>query len=211
MPLVPHMTHQDIVTYLRRELLPSVRGDIFPLLRTRHGAPFATVRLVLCYCDYLGALYSGYRRRKGGRPSQIAMSKKALRFIRDILGQIDPLYRLRGKLLYDIYRHGTVHLYAPKHYRNRKGRHLLWYIVKARSPWSHSGIGTMHHLRITRVSPGQRSAFPVSLFRLFFDLRRAIQRFAHLITQEQQSGGSRLRNRWVSTANEICKPTIRRW
>jgi hypothetical protein len=69
----------------------------------------------------------------------------------------------------------------------------------------------MHHLKITRVSQGHASAFPVSLFRLVFDLRRAIQRFAHLIAQEQKAGGRRLRNRWVSTAREICRPTLRHW
>lgn len=113
------------------DLLTSARHDIYPIIQLNNpqGGYFGVPRSVLSYVDYLGALYCGYtgvvRRNRGVSIRQIATSRKAERFIEDVLGNIDVAYRHNGKLLYRMYRHGTVHLYRPNILRIRDNNRVL--------------------------------------------------------------------------------------
>lgn len=93
---------------------------------------FEPVLLSLCWCDFLGALYCGDGKSipAGG----IGNTKRSKKFINDILGALNPKYRNVSHDLIKIYRHGTVHAFAPagpfhitlsdkgQHLRKEKGR-----------------------------------------------------------------------------------------
>lgn len=64
------------------------------------------VLLSLCWCNFLGALYSGCRTKND--------TKLTEDFIKEVLGEINEEYRNHAKLIVRIYRHGAVHAYAPK-------------------------------------------------------------------------------------------------
>jgi hypothetical protein len=72
---------------------------------------FEPILLCLCWCDFLGALYCGDGKsiREGG----LGNTKRSEIFINDVLGAINPDYRQVSADLIKIYRHGTVHAYAP--------------------------------------------------------------------------------------------------
>jgi len=72
---------------------------------------FEPILLCLCWCDFLGALYCGDGKsvREGG----IGSTKRSKIFIDDVLGTVNPHYRQVSKDLIKVYRHGTVHAYAP--------------------------------------------------------------------------------------------------
>lgn len=78
----------------------------------KYGAGFfEPVLLCLSWCDFLGALYlgCGRPRREGGLSNEERMSA----FIVDILGHVNPRYKSVSGDLVRVYRHGTVHAYAP--------------------------------------------------------------------------------------------------
>lgn len=72
---------------------------------------FEPILLCLCWCDFLGALYcgDGKRVREGG----IGNTKRSKIFIDEVLGAVNPRYREVSDELIRVYRHGTVHAYAP--------------------------------------------------------------------------------------------------
>ncbi|MCL0082704.1 hypothetical protein M1O14_03225 [Dehalococcoidia bacterium] len=63
MPLKEDMTHDGVIEYLTDDLQKSIRMDVYPAIQIGNGEGgyFAVPRLVLCYVDFLGALYRGYR------------------------------------------------------------------------------------------------------------------------------------------------------
>jgi len=72
---------------------------------------FEPILLCLCWCDFLGALYcgDGKRVREGG----IGNTKRSKIFIDEVLGAVNARYREVSDELIRVYRHGTVHAYAP--------------------------------------------------------------------------------------------------
>lgn len=72
---------------------------------------FEPVLLCMCWCDFLGALYCGDGKsiREGG----IGNTKRSKLYIKDILGQINKDYKNVAVYLVKVYRHGTVHAFAP--------------------------------------------------------------------------------------------------
>jgi hypothetical protein len=72
---------------------------------------FEPILLCMSWCDFLGALYcgSGKEVRRGG----LGSTKRSKIFIEDVLGEINTKYKTSAEKLIKIYRHGTVHAYAP--------------------------------------------------------------------------------------------------
>jgi hypothetical protein len=64
-----------------------------------------------CWCDFLGALYVGNGKSIG--EGGIGNTKGSKIFINDVLGTVNPAYKAVSKDLIKVYRHGTVHQYAP--------------------------------------------------------------------------------------------------
>ena len=72
---------------------------------------FEPILLCMSWCDFLGALYCGSGKdvRQGG----LGSTKRSKTFIKDVLGKINVKYETYAEELIKIYRHGTVHAYAP--------------------------------------------------------------------------------------------------
>lgn len=72
---------------------------------------FEPVLLCFCWCDFLGALYTGDG--KSAREGGMGNTKRSKVFIDDVLGAINPAYKNVSDDLIKVYRHGPVHAYAP--------------------------------------------------------------------------------------------------
>jgi hypothetical protein len=72
---------------------------------------FEPILLCLCWCDFLGALYCGDG--KGISGGGIGNTKRSKKFIDEILGAVNPEYKNVSRDLIRVYRHGTVHAFAP--------------------------------------------------------------------------------------------------
>ncbi|MGA9350610.1 MAG: hypothetical protein WBW48_17655 [Anaerolineae bacterium] len=162
------MTVEEAVGYLDKNLCKSIINDVWPILdRWRchsEGGYFGVTRLVLCYVDYLGALYCGTQ--GNNNPRHLATSKKAKTYIKEVMSKIDPLYGedYIANLLYDMYRHGTVHLYEPKRFIDKKthSKCLLWHVNKYTRCWMNSDGRVWRHLKPFQYS-SQQWFFPVSI------------------------------------------------
>src|SRR5437764_1458320 len=92
-------------------LKDSVGADIRPLLATVGAAPFAITREVLSYVDHLGHLYTG----------KAPVGQRSRDYLTDVVSRVDPRYAKRAGEIYEMYRCGSVHEFAPKVITNSKG------------------------------------------------------------------------------------------
>jgi hypothetical protein len=148
----------------------TVDGDIRPLLATAGAAPFAISREILSYVDHLGHLYTG--KSKVGQRSKdylVAMMSKA-----------DPNYAKRAGEIYEMYRCGSVHEFAPKVITNSKGQSLGWLCYKgdrsARIVVEDREVSVVHLGPLVSVHGG-RFWLPVSTVCLIDDLVASIDMF----------------------------------
>jgi hypothetical protein len=72
---------------------------------------FEPILLCLCWCDFLGALYCGDG--KSISAGGIGNTKRSKKFIDEVLGALNPGYKKVSRDLIMVYRHGTVHAFAP--------------------------------------------------------------------------------------------------
>jgi hypothetical protein len=102
--------------FLRKDFIKVVRRTKYvyvqrkPAKRIGYGF-FEPVLLALAWCDFLGALYCG-----DGRPRQnggLSNEERITRFVVDVLGEINSRYKGVSQDIVRVYRHGTVHAYAP--------------------------------------------------------------------------------------------------
>lgn len=160
------MDIEQIKEYLRGDIKKSIVNDVFPCLNLdrEESGHFAVPRLVLCYADFLGYLYTN-----------VSLSKSAVKFIRDCFGEINSDYKKYGGLLYFAYRHGTVHEYEPKTIEMSNGQIIKWIIGKERTFfWEVDGNYYTH------LKP-KNSRFPISIKCLYDDLLKSIEVFIHKI------------------------------
>jgi hypothetical protein len=205
MPLKLGMSLVDIKEYLEGDLKRSIRSDVGPVVRpeVEEGGYFAVPRLVLSYVDFLGALYgrySGEKDRSGRR--LIATPKKATKFIREIMKEVDELYDKSGDLLHEMYRHGTVHRYQPHALKRSDGRELNWLCYKGpRESW----VNVPRALKVRHLQPVRRDAnsdwLPVSITCLYGDLLLAVDVF----WKKLESDANLVEN-WRSAADALCQP-----
>ena len=121
MALKRNMTGDEIVEFLDKELLPQAKLEIGNWIhpRKKQGGYFVVTRQTLCMVDFLGATFSGYTRiekihdKKSGQ-EKIATTKKAKKFIAKFFKPKSTYHTVAIDYLYDIYRHGLVHLYQPR-------------------------------------------------------------------------------------------------
>jgi len=203
--LKPGMSLNEIREYLQRNLKESIRNDIWPIVQAGvpEGGYFGVPRSVLSYVDFLGALYAGYsgeKDRSGRR--KIATPDKAVRFIREILKEVDDLYARNGVLLYEMYRHGTVHRYEPHQLRRSDGRVLSWLPYKgSREDW----VNVPHALKVRHLQPVSRGEnsdwLPVSITCLYDDLVLALDVFWEKLQRDPK-----LVANWHSASAALCEP-----
>jgi hypothetical protein len=212
------MSHEEIVAHLHHEVADTARFETGRLISVDAGlsdqppgwAFFGAVRAVLCDVDYVGALYCGFQGKDRWR---LATSAKAVRYLREVFSSAtgNPCYRDYGELIYNIYRHGTVHLRAPKRLRNTSASSelLSWTLL---GPRSGEGPGkttpgryTFQHLQAWRVEPNL-TTIPVSVQALYEDFLASVEHFADLIRAEAGQSGVDLRDRWRSVADILSEP-----
>jgi len=211
MPLQPNMTLGDIIIYLQTDLDASIQNDVYPVLQADkvQGGYFAVPRLVMCYVDFLGALYCGFT--AGGNPN-IASTAKASRYIQDVMSLVDPAYRQNGRLLIEMYRHGTVHLYAPISLRrNSDNRILQWEAYKGtRKEMLVAGTVAAKWVKHMEIYNHDHTTdvLPISIVCLYEDLRQSIDEYCALLQREHASGRTNLRDHFVSAANQIIASKV---
>lgn len=199
---------------IRRELddlKRSLENDVYPIVQINNtqGGYFGVPRAVLSYVDYLGALYRGYSGEMNRENRSIATSVKAERFIRNVMGAIDPNYAINGRLLYKMYRHGTVHLYRPNTLRNRvTGENLLWVAYKGNrmDNIDHDGRLIVAEHVVPQYGSDTEDLFPVAINCLYDDLQAAIDHYYQMIEDEVNSGVTTLQENYSNTKDALDLP-----
>lgn len=158
----------------------SLNDDVLPILqatmRQEKGGYFIIPREVFAYVDFLGALYCGYDGsvdRAGRR--RIASWWKAERFLEEVFGGVDPMYQGHGRLAYEMYRHGTIHVFRPHKLARPDGATIEWLAYKGERSNVPVRYATQHfsvsHLEPYLLDAGDnRSVLPLSINVLYQDL-----------------------------------------
>lgn len=189
-----------------RDLKTSIETDVFPILQpTRpEGGYFGVVRTLLCYTDVLGLLLEGWsgERWKNGDKKGFATPKKAKDYIKKILSEIDEKYELNGDLFYEMYRHGTVHIYSPKKLISRKypNKTVEWLIYKGeREQWDYYDGRSFkfRHLQIVKWRKN-RFVLPVSITVFYEDLLFSMELF-----RKQAYESEELQKNFLGVANAL--------
>ena len=207
-------------TQVLAQLRTDVRRNLGPIVahakRTQSG--FLTVpREAFAYIDFLGALYCGYGGSGGGGRRNIATTEKAVAFITEVLGTVDPVYRQHGRLTYEMFRHGTIHVHRPHKLRRRSGATIEFVSYKG----SRSNFPILYESRTLRVSHLHpflftqpiRYILPLSIYVLYDDLLAAIDAFSARLSSGGTRGGSTLLHNLSSTLNALMEadPTDESW
>ena len=174
------------------DLATSINTDIAPIINPSRpeGGYFGVPRSIFCYIDFLGLLLSGWsgKKNKKGQKIDFSTSPKGKRYIKEILGQIDSLYSVNGDLLYDLYRHGTVHIYSPKKMVSSSNdqKTIEWLIYKGdRDSWQYyeSKAVKLRHLEVTGLS-SNRFVLPLSINILYSDLLESMELYSRLVDSD---------------------------
>src|SRR5260370_28826239 len=101
------MNKEEIKKFLYEDIKSSINGDIKTLLKDKCGDEdvggyFAVLMLVFTLIEYLGRLRYNNAKMKNG-------SQHAIWWIRKYMGKCNKRYTKIGGILFDMYRHGTVH------------------------------------------------------------------------------------------------------
>jgi hypothetical protein len=187
-------------------------------MRTQRAGFLTVPREVFAYVDFLGALYSGYggTPKRSGRRS-IAQTTKAVAFTVEVLGKVDGAYRRCGRLAYEMFRHGTIHVYRPNLLRRRDGATIEFVSYKG----ARSNFPILYELRPLRVShlrphlfkEPARYILPLSINVLYDDLLAAIEAYSSALSRGETRGGTTLLRNFSSTMSVLMEadPTDESW
>lgn len=181
------------VNRIINDLATSIRTDVLPIIQPTNpeGGYFGVPRTILCYIDFLGLLLAGWRGKKNkkGVKDDFATPQKAKDYIKDVLSKVDKLYGTNGDLLYEMYRHGTVHIYSPKKMVSEGSlkRTIEWLIYKGdREQWDYLETKAVkfRHLQIMELEKN-RFILPVSIVALYRDLLVSIELYKEMIYKDK--------------------------
>jgi len=218
MPRTVNMNSVQAANYILSDLKGSVIDDVWPCLNLgrKEGGVFGVPRLVLAYVDYLGVLYHGSDGSSvdGAGRRIFTKSEYAKTFLVEIFGAAHKDYKKYGRLLYDMYRHGTVHLYEPLTFRNSgTGQTIEWSVskqeIETTPPKRFLGISQPWNLGVFHLIPTKKPAqtdpnvwvLPVSINCLYFDLLAALDIYATRLVKEPD-----LADRFQKTINALLIP-----
>jgi len=210
------MTRDEMIGFIDDELLPQVKLEIQNWIKPkkRQGGYFITVRQILCMVDFLGAVYSGYpfsERKDDPKGRRIARPDKAIRFITTFFEPKQTYQKDTVTKLYDMYRHGLVHLYQPKFLKLTSKKVLKWFFYKGKrqrnriivdSDQGKKVFKNVYHLRIICGDPNKKTYhLPVCINALYEDFEKATLRY-----KDKLKNTKYLQRNWRTTVNAICKP-----
>jgi len=218
MALKKNMTNDEMVQFIDNELLPQVTIEIGNWIHPekKQGGYFVVTRQVFCMVDFLGAVYKGYplKERKEDKKKhlvRISKSHKAVEFITKFFEPKQTYQEDIVRKLYDMYRHGLVHLYQPKNIRLSTRRVLTWYFYRGKRHIDEIKVGTskgprvfknVDHLDMLR-DPMNKNIFylVICIDALYEDFVRAVRLY-----REKLKNTKYLQTNWRTTVNAICKP-----
>lgn len=216
MALENNMSLERMRSFLKEELKEQILLEIAPILHIgqNQGGYFGPSRQILCFVEFLGALYHGYDEKDdknflSGRSKRRTISKEnyAVDFLQDIFGRkIDSNYRLNGEKLFKMYRHGLVHLYQPKSFLQSNGRGLTWIAYKGSRVNAHVGVGNTsvsgvtHMCIITHPEHKNWDRLAISVNCLYYDLIQGIDIYMEMLEQDVA-----LQKKFRLTANAISE------
>jgi len=216
MALENNMSLVRIRSFLKEELKEQILLEIAPILHIgqSQGGYFGPSRQILCFVDFLGALYHGYDEKEDkkylsrkSKTRTISKPEHAVEFLKNIFGEkIDPNYRLEGETLFKMYRHGLVHLYQPKSFLQSNGRNLSWITYKGPRVGAYVRVGNTHvsgvgHMcLITHPEYENWDYLAISINCLYYDLIQAIDIYMGMIEQDVT-----LQEKFRLTANAISE------
>ncbi len=181
----------DVTSHLEKEFRAAIQNDLIALVEFHKGGVggFHSIpREVFCYIDYISAIRYGSN-----------STTNAIRFIEDYMGKSNTRYRYFGRLLYEMWRHGTVHEFDPKRLRHSNNRYSIGWQTNNDSAKRERG----YHLECFKVHESKDTfLLNVNLFELvenFFDsvslliddlkrstrIRNSCQRHYHKISRAQ--------------------------
>lgn len=211
MALDKNMSLVRMKSFLGEEVKEQILLEIAPILHIGQdqGGYFGPSRQILCFIDFLSALYDGYAGK-----GKISTSDKAINFIKDLMGEkIDPYYKVNGELLYKMYRHGLVHLYQPKSFKQKNGKELRWFAYKGSREKHVEEIKIdgrtveFNDVRHVAIVPHPEKPnieyLAVSVNCLYYDLIQSIDIYLVMLEQDKA-----LQAKLISAANAIWEPEI---
>lgn len=207
MALEKNMSLARMKSFLNEELKEQILLEVAPILHLgqEQGGYFGVTRHILCFVDFLGALYSGYRVENLKEKEDVAMSKKAIKFIIEVMKEVDEYYELNGASFYEMYRHGLVHLYQPKiFFQKSKGKQLQWLVYKGPREKAIVKVGNLEVSDVRHVGivpdPYKHDVeyLPVSINCLYYDLIQAIDIYIGMLENDKS-----LQGKFISAANVI--------
>ena len=173
-PLIGCVSYQRLsnATFNRRRklsrghFLAAITNDLTAVVKFHDGGigGFHSVpREVFCYIDYISAIRYGAN-----------SSANAIQFIEKYLGTANPRYKHYGKLLYEMWRHGTVHEFDPKRLKHSNGKYSVGWQTNNDSGKEERAC----HLECFEVY-GKSDTFVlnVNLFQLVDDFVRGVHEF----------------------------------
>jgi hypothetical protein len=156
----------QIIEYLEKDLLVAINNDLIAVLKYHEdgvGGFHSIPREVFCYIDYIAAL-------RYGENSSI----NARRFIEKYLGDTNVRYKHLGKLLYEMWRHGTVHEFDPKRLKHSSKKYSVGWQTNNDARKEERAC----HLECFKVfGTNDRFLLNVNLFQLVDDFVHGIQLF----------------------------------
>lgn len=204
MALEKNMSFSHMKRFLSEEIKEQILLEVSPILYlgNEQGGYFGVTRHILCYIDFLGALYSGYKTENLKEKEDIAMTRKAVRFITEVMKNVDEYYEVNGFRFYDMYRHGLVHLYQPKSFLQKSsGKQLHWLVYKGpREGAVVKEVSGVRHVGIISNSREPNIEYlAVSINCLYYDLIQAIDIYINMLESDKS-----LQGRFISAANVIA-------
>ena len=218
MALKRNMTGDEIISFIDNELLPQAKLEIGNWIhpRKRQGGYFVVTRQTLCMVDFLGAVYSGYtkteksRDKKDGR-ERIATTNKAKKFIEKFFKPKSTYHSVAIGYLYDIYRHGLVHLYQPRVLRYNSKKALQWFFYRGNkrlyksmsidTPQGKKIFKNVAYLQVLKNPNLRHYYFPIGIDCLYEDFVSAVESYKDKLKDTKS-----LQRKWSTTVNTICKP-----
>lgn len=190
MALKRNMICDEMIGFIDNELSQQVKLEIQNWLKPkkRQGGYFVTVRQIFCMIDFLGAVFSGYplsERKKDKKGQRIATSNKAIKYITTFFEPKQTYKQDVVTKLYNMYRHGLVHLYQPKFLKLNSKKVLKWFFYKGKRYWnkiimdSDQGkkvFNNLDHLKIICGDPNKKTYhLPICIDALYEDFEKATQ------------------------------------
>lgn len=214
---MPNFTLADVARGLAN-LRNSLRDDVFPTLQSTidrpEGGYFIIPREVFAYVDFLGALYCGYdgKADRSGRRI-IAAGWKAIRFLEEIFGEVDPIYRNYGRLAHGMFRHGTIHVYRPHALKRPDGATIEWLSYKgkrrnARVSYDGQALSVNHLEPHQHDASAKRYILPLSINTLYEDLVAAITVYESTVKTQHERGDHALLQKYQDTMSALMTPEI---